>query len=58
MAIIVRRGEIKKLLNNKRAISKFDIPSDKLDEDPILAKNPKRKIKGRILNVKLKPNFL
>ena len=58
MAIIVRRGEIKKLLNNKRAISKFDIPSVKLDEDPILAKKPKRKIKGRILNVKLKPNFL
>ena len=46
MAIIVRRGEIKKLLNNKRAISKFDIPSDKLDEDPILAKIQKEKLKG------------
>ena len=44
IAIIVNRGEIKKLFINKRKISKFEIPSDKLDEEPILAKKPKRKI--------------
>ena len=43
---------------SKSRISKFDIPSDKLDEDPILAIKPKRNIKGKILMVKLNPNFL
>jgi hypothetical protein len=52
------RGEIKKLLISKREISKFDIPFDKLDEVPTLAKKPKRKINGRILKVKFNPNFL
>ena len=33
IAIIVNRGDIKKLFINNRKISKFDIPSDKLDED-------------------------
>ena len=58
IAIIVVRGEIKKLLISKREISKFDIPSDKPDEVRTLAKKPKRKINGRILIVKFKPNFL
>ena len=43
---------------SKIKIFRLDIPSDKLDEDPILATNPKRKIKGKILMVKLNPNFL
>ena len=56
--IIVKRGEIKKLFRSKSKISRLEIPSDKLDEDPILAIKPKRKIKGKILIVKLNPNFL
>ena len=43
IAIIVKRGDIKKLFINNQKISKFDIPSDKLDEEPILAKKPKEK---------------
>ena len=58
IAIIVNRGDIKKLFINNQKISKFEIPSDKCDEEPILARKPKRKINGRILMVKLKPNFL
>ena len=58
IAMIVNRGDIKKLFINKRKISKFDIPSAKLDEVLILAKKPKRKINGRILIVKFNPNFL
>ena len=58
IAIIVKRGDIKKLFINSREISKFDIPSDKFDEEPILAKKPNIKISGRILIVKLNPNFL
>ena len=58
IAIIVNRGDIKKLFINSQKISKFDIPSDKLDEEPILARKPKRKINGRILIVKFNPNFL
>ena len=53
IAIIVNRGEIKKLFINNRKISKFEIPSDKLDEEPILAKKLNIKISGRILIVKL-----
>tara|TARA_B100000212_G_C26929223_1_gene345320 strand:+ start:312 stop:494 length:183 start_codon:yes stop_codon:yes gene_type:complete len=56
--IIVNRGDIKKLFINNRKISKFDIPSDKLDEELKLAKKPKRKINGRILMEKFNPNFL
>ena len=58
IAIIVKRGDIKKLFINNKEISKFDIPSDKLDVELILAKKPKRKINGRILIVKFNPNFL
>ena len=58
IAIIVNRGDTKKLFINNREISKLDIPSDKVDEEPILAKKPKRKINGRILIVKFNPNFL
>lgn len=58
IAIIVNKGDIKKLFINNKEISKLDIPSDKLDEEPILAKKPKRKINGRILIVKFNPNFL
>ena len=58
MAIIVNRGEIKKLFINNKKISILDIPSDNFDEDPALAKKPKRKINGRILIVKFNPNFL
>ena len=58
IAIIVNMGDTKKLFINNRKISKFDIPSDKLDEEPRLAKKPKRKINGRILIVKFNPNFL
>ena len=58
IAIIVKRGDIKKLFINNKEISKLDIPSDKFDEEPTLAKNPKRKINGRILIVKFNPNFL
>ena len=58
IAIIVKRGDIKKLFINNREISKFDIPSDKFDEEPRLAKKPNRKISGRILIVKFNPNFL
>jgi hypothetical protein len=56
--IIVNKGEIKKLLRSRREISKLDIPSDKLDEEPKLAKKPKRKTNGKILIVKFNPNFL
>ena len=55
---MVNRGEIKKLFMSRSTISKLDIPSDKLDEGPILAIKPKRNIKGKILMVKLNPNFL
>ncbi len=55
---MVIKGDIKRLFINNRKISKFDIPSDKLDEEPTLAKKPKRKINGRILIVKFNPNFL
>ena len=58
IAIIVNRGDIKKLFINNRKISKFDIPSDKLDEEPRLANKPKRKINGIIVIVKFYPNFL
>jgi hypothetical protein len=58
IAIIVNRGDIKKLFINNKEISKLDTPSDKLDEEPTLAKKPKRKINGRILIVKFNPNFL
>ena len=58
IAMIVNRGDIKKLFINNQKISKFDIPADKLDEEPILARKPKRKINGRILTVKFNPNFL
>jgi hypothetical protein len=58
IAIIVNKGEIKKLLRSRREISKLEIPSDKLDEEPKLAKKPKRKINGKILIVKFNPNFL
>jgi hypothetical protein len=58
IAIIVNRGDIKKLFINNKEISKLDIPSDKLDAEPALAKKPKRKINGRILIVKFNPNFL
>ena len=58
IAIIVKRGDIKKLFINNKEISKFVIPSDKLDVEPKLAKKPKRKIKGKILKVKFNPNFL
>ena len=33
IAIIVNRGDIKKLFINNTKISKLDIPSDKLDEE-------------------------
>ena len=56
--MIVKRGDIKKLLISNREISKFDIPSDKLDEEPRLAKYPKRKINGKILIEKFNPYFL
>ena len=56
--IMVNRGEIKKLFMSKSTMSKLEIPFDKLDEDPILATKPKRNIKGKILMVKLNPNFL
>ena len=58
IAIIVNRGDIRKLFINNKEISKLDIPSDKLDEELTLAKKPKRKINGRILIVKFNPNFL
>ena len=58
IAIIVNKGDIKKLFINNQKISKFDIPSDKLDEEPILAIKPKRNINGRILIEKFNPNFL
>jgi hypothetical protein len=58
IAIIVNKGEIKKLLRSRREISKLEIPFDKLDEEPKLAKKPKRKINGKILIVKFNPNFL
>jgi hypothetical protein len=58
IAIIVNKGEIKKLFSSKSKISKLDIPSAKLDEEPKLAKKPKRKINGKILIVKFNPNFL
>ena len=58
IAIIVNRGDTKKLFIKNREISKFDIPSDKLDEEPTLAKKPKRKINGRILVVKFNQIFL
>tara|TARA_B100001989_G_C24448553_1_gene417733 strand:- start:296 stop:496 length:201 start_codon:yes stop_codon:yes gene_type:complete len=54
----VRRGDIKKLFINRIVISMFDIPSDKLEEAARLEKKPKRKIKGKIFKVKLKPYFL
>ena len=50
-------GWLEIFISNQK-ISKFDIPSDKLDEEPTLAKKPKRKINGRILIVKFNPNFL
>ena len=58
IAIIVNRGDIKKLFISNQKISKFDIPSDKLDEEPTLARKPNRKTNGRILIVKFNPNFL
>ena len=58
IAMIVNRGDIKKLLINNQKISKFDIPFDQVDEEPILVKKPKRKINGRSLIVKFNPNFL
>ena len=55
---MVKRGEIKKLFKSKSEISKFEIPSEKLEAEAALAKKPKRKISGKILIVKLNPNFL
>ena len=43
IAIIVNRGDIKKLFINNRKISLFDIPSDKLDEETSTCQKTKKK---------------
>jgi hypothetical protein len=45
---MVKSGDIKKLFISNKEISKFDIPSDKLDEEPKLANKPNNKINGII----------
>jgi hypothetical protein len=48
MAIIVTKGDIKKLLNSKKIMSKFEMPSVRLLDEPKLAIKPNKIITGKI----------